>query len=138
MTPRKGTTMRAITSPRGSGRFGAACCVALAGLSAAAAWAQAPAIDRLALAVDDHRPLGLLADELEKRYQVVITYEEAPWAAAADLEDVTEAIIRSNGPGKAAPAVPIIGPRKAAVSFEYALDPTKGRPTDFDDLLTKL
>ncbi|HEX4953159.1 MAG TPA: hypothetical protein VF017_07170 [Thermoanaerobaculia bacterium] len=93
---------------------------------------------RLALSVDDHRPLSALADQLEKRYQVTITYEEGPWVAAADVEDYTQAIIQANGPGKAAPAVPILGPRKAAVSFEYALSPAKGRPTDYADLLSAL
>jgi hypothetical protein len=93
---------------------------------------------RLSISVDDYRPLSVFAIELQKRYGIAITYEEGPWAAAEDLEDVTEAFIRTNGPGKAPPPRPVIGPRRAAVSFEYALDPAKGRPTDFGDLLSAL
>lgn len=103
-------------------------------------WAQAGPVapDRLVLSVDDYRPLSVIATELQKRYAVAITYEEGPWAAADDLEDVTESFILSNGPGKAAPPKPVIGPRRAAVSFEYALDPAKRRPTDWEDLLAAL
>lgn len=92
----------------------------------------------LSITVNDHRPLAALAGELEKRYQIVVTYEEGPWVDAADVEDVTAAIIKSNGPGKAAPPVPVIVPRKMAVTFDYAIDPVKGRPTDQSDLLSAL
>lgn len=98
-----------------------------------------PDVSRLDLSVDDHRPLAALATELEKRYQIVVTYEEGPWAAARDVEDVTRAIAaQSSREGKAPPSVRVIVPRKAAVSFEYALDPATGRPTDYEDLLSAL
>ncbi len=92
----------------------------------------------LTIRVDDHRPLAALAGELEKRFPIVVTYEEGPWAAAADVEDLTRAIIESNGPGRPAPVIPIIGPRKAAVSFEYTLDPAEDKPTGYADLLSAL
>lgn len=92
----------------------------------------------LAIAVDDHRPLSVLADELEKRYQIVVTYEEGPWAAAGDVEDVTAAVAKANGPNRAAPSVRVIVPRKAAVSFEYAHDPVQDGPAGYADLLTAL
>lgn len=132
--------MNAHTSPHRADRFVRASVALLALLSVRPAAGQPAGNDasRLALSVDDHRPLAALAGELEKRYRIVVTYEEAPWVAAADLEDVTRAVIESNGPGKAAPAQPVIVPRKAAVSFEYALDPAKGRPTDDSDLLSAL
>ena len=102
--------------------------------------AQPPdgALSPLSITVNDHRPLAALASELEKRYQIVVTYEESPWVAAADVEDVTDAIAKANGPGRAAPSVRVIVPRKAAVSFEYALAPATGRPTDYADLLSAL
>jgi hypothetical protein len=92
---------------------------------------------RLVVSVDDHRPLSALADQLEKRYPIVITYEEGPWAADADVEDVTPRVItRSSGSG--APAVRVMVPRKAAVSFEYAHDAAREGPQGYDDLLTAL
>ncbi len=132
--------MRDFTASSKAGRRSAAGYALLALVLGPVAFGQPTGFDvsRVAIAVDDHRPLSALADELEKRYQIVITYEEPAWVAATDVEDVTQAIIQANGPGKAAPAVPIIGPRKAAVSFEYALDPAKGRPTDYADLLSAL
>lgn len=95
------------------------------------------ALSTLSITVDDHRPLAALASALEQRYQIVVTYEEGPWVAAADVEDVTDAIVQANGPDKAAPAVRVIVPRKAAVSFEYALDPASSRP-DYADLLSAM
>ena len=92
----------------------------------------------LSITVDAPRPLAALADELEKRYQIVVTYEDGAWAAGVDVEDATRAIIESNGPGKAAPAGPVFFPRKAAVSFAYAVDPAKGRPTNYADLLSAM
>jgi hypothetical protein len=96
------------------------------------------ALSTLSIGVDDHRPLAALAGELEKRYQIVVTYEEAPWVAATDVEDVTRSVIDANGPGKAAPSRPVMVPRRMAVSFEYSLDPAKDRPTDYADLLSAL
>jgi len=89
---------------------------------------QTPGVDdsRQTLAVDDHRPLAALAAELEKRYPFVITYEDGPWVAATDVEDVTAALIKSNGPGKAAPAEPVVVPRRMALTFEYGLDKATG------------
>lgn len=104
---------------------------------AAASGQKAPDAPRLSFSVDDHRPLAALADELEKRDRIVITYEDAPWVAPTDLEDVTRAVTESN-PGKVAPSVPVIVPRKAAVSFEYDLDPVKDHPIDYADLLSAL
>ena len=100
--------------------------------------AQEAEASRLTVSVDDHRPLAVLAHELEKRYPILVTYEEGPWVAAADIEDVTRAIIESNGPGKAPPKIPILAPRKAAVSFQYTLDPAKSSPPDYGDLLSAL
>ncbi|HEX5715039.1 MAG TPA: hypothetical protein VF179_02700 [Thermoanaerobaculia bacterium] len=109
-------------------------------LWATAASGQAAEADvpRLAISVNTHRPLAALATELEKRYQVVVTYEEGPWVAAADVEEVRRVVAKSSSPGKAAPPVRVMAPRKAAVSFEYALDPVRGRPTDYADLLSAL
>jgi len=111
----------------------------------AACWATAalgqplaPDPPGLTLSVDDHRPLSVLADELEKRLPVVVTYEEGPWSASKDLQDVTRAVIEANGPKKAAPAVAVIVPRKAAVSFSYPFDLHKARPADYADLLSAL
>jgi hypothetical protein len=97
-----------------------------------------PFPSRISLSINDHRPLSALARELEKRYQLVLTYEEGPWVAGEDLADVTREVARSDGPGRVAPTVPVIVPRKAAVRFEYALDSAKGRPADYTDLLSAL
>jgi hypothetical protein len=103
----------------------------------AASGQEAADASRLSLSIDDCRPLAALADELERRDQIVITYEDAPWVAPTDVEDFTRAITESN-PGKVAPLVRVIGPRKAAISFKYDLDPVKGHPTDYADLLSAL
>lgn len=87
-----------------------------------------PADRAVSIAVDDHRPLAAIADELEKRLPIAITYEEGVWVAAADVEDVTRSFPKAK--------VPVIVPRKAAVSFQYAPDPA--RPTDPVDLLAAL
>jgi hypothetical protein len=109
-------------------------------LWAAALSGQTPGVDdsRQTLAVDDHRPLAALASELEKRLPIVVTYEDGPWVAATDVEDVTAAIIKSNGSEKAAPKEPVVVPRRMAITFEYALDKAGGRPTDPEDLLSTL
>lgn len=96
------------------------------------------ALSALSITIADHRPLAALADELEKRFQIVVTYEEGPWAAATDVEDVTRAVAEANGPGKPPPSIRVIVPRKAAVSFEYSLDPSKVVPADYEDLLSSL
>jgi len=127
-----------LTRSYAAGRFGALLTVCLFLPSLLLAQPADRVLSPLSITVDAPRPLAALADELEKRYQIVVTYEDGAWAAGADVEDVTRDIIESNGPGKAAPAVPVIFPRKAAVSFEYALDPAKGRPTDYADLLSAL
>lgn len=121
-----------------AGRWGAllVACLSLPGLLLAQPAGRV--LLPLSITVDDYRPLAALADELEKRYQIVLTYEEGPWVAATDVEDVTHLIVEANGPGKAVPSEPVIGPRKAAVSFEYDLDKAKGRPTNYPDLLSKL
>ncbi|HSG40698.1 MAG TPA: hypothetical protein VLE27_13740 [Thermoanaerobaculia bacterium] len=90
------------------------------------------------ISVDDHRPLAALAREIEKRYQIVVTYEEGLWADSTEVEDVTRIYAEHAGPGKAGPKVPVIVPRRMAFTFEYALDPAKGRPTDPEDLLSSL
>jgi hypothetical protein len=121
-------------------RYAAAFTVAALLASAPLAQAQpaGPEPSGLSISVDDHRPLSALASELQKRYQVVVTYEEGPWGADDDVEDVTEAFIRTNGPGKALPAKPVMVPRRMAVTFEYALDPSKSGSTDYLDLLSAM
>jgi len=106
-------------------------------LPALPAQPAAPVPSAVSIRVDDYRPLAALAFELEKRFGIVITYEEGPWMAAVDLEDVTLAVQATN-PGKKAPPRPVIGPRKAAVSFEYTPGPAQGRPADFVDMLAAL
>lgn len=73
------------------------------------------------LSVDTHRPLAALADELQKRYPIVITYEEGAWAGA-DVDKIT--------PG----SVTIPVPRKAAVTFHYVEKDGAG----YDELLSAL
>jgi len=140
MSSAKGKMMIANASAHRAGRSRWACLVLPAVLWATASSGQQVEANasRLALSVDDHRPLAALADELEKRYQIVVTYEESPWVAAADVEEVPRSIVQSSGSDKAAPTVRVLVPRKAAVSFEYALDPAMGRPTDYADLLSSL
>ncbi len=132
------STLLHRSSSRVGSFFAIAACSMLSLASAAAAQSAGLDPSRLSVAVDDHRPLSVLADELEQRYQIVITYEEGPWVAGTDVEDVTLAVAKSNGPERGAPKIPVIVPRKAAVSFEYALDPAKGRPTDYADVLSAL
>lgn len=140
MKAAKGKTMGSNASARRAGRSGWACLVLAAVLRATAASGQAAETDlsRLAVSVDTYRPLAALADELEKRYQLVITYEEGPWVGPTDVEEVRRVTAGSGTPGTAAPRVRVMAPRKAAVSFEYALDPATGRPTDYADLLSAL
>lgn len=86
----------------------------------------------IAISVETHRPLAALATELETRYHIIVTYEEGLWMSP-DTEDVTQRIIDS---GKPKPPIPVIVPRKAAVSFQYALDPVNGSATA--DILSAL
>jgi hypothetical protein len=72
------------------------------------ACAVAVAGQALSLSVDDHRPLSALAGELEKRYSIVVTYEDCR-----------------------------LTPRKTAVSFEYA-PPADGRSAAVLDVLTEM
>ena len=131
--------MKLITAPYRALRFELACLVVLAVLSPMAAAAQGAGLDTsVTISVNTPRPLAALADELEKRYQIVLTYEDSLWVAAADTQDFTREIIQSNGPEKAAPSQPIIGPRRSAVSFKYVPDPAKGLLTDRADLLSAL
>ena len=136
----KGNTMTADDSTHRAGRSPWACLLLPAVLWAAAASGQAaePDVSRLSVSVDTYRPLAALADQLEKRYQVVITYEEGPWVGPTDVEEVRRVTARSSKPGEPAPVVRVMAPRKAAVSFEYALEPAQGHPTDYEDLLSAL
>jgi len=140
MKTAKGKTMSSNASARRVGRSLWAWLVLSSILPAAAVWGQTVAADtsRLVVSVDDHRPLAALARELEKRYQMVVTYEEGPWVDSADVEDVTRIYAEKAGPGKAGPKVPVIVPRRMAVTFEYALDPAKSRPTDHVDMLSAM
>src|SRR5215218_10266522 len=140
MSSAKGKMMTANVSAHRACRSRWACLVLPAVLWATASSGQQAAANSssLTLSVDAHRPLAALADELERRYQIVVTYEESPWVAAKDVEEVPRSIVQPSSSGKAAPSIRVIVPRKAAVSFEYALDPAKGRPTDYEDLLSAL
>jgi len=56
---------------------------------ATAAFAAAPGFRDTVKIVHKSRPLAALANELEKRLGVVITYEDPAWVHAGDLSDVT-------------------------------------------------
>ncbi len=96
---------------------------------------EVPLSTELVVQVDHGRALSEVADQLEKRFGVVVTYEDAPWVAASDIADVTQLVIRANGPGKAAPPGPVLVPRNAVLDFSYPLDPASGRPRDFSALI---
>jgi hypothetical protein len=113
--------------------------LALPGVLWAAALSSQPTDPlQLVLTVDDHRPLAAIARELENRFQIVVTYEEGPWVATTDVEDVTSAWVKAAGPDKAPPKMAVIVPRRMGFSFEYDLYKAQGRPPDPEDLLTSL
>jgi len=74
--------------------------------AASAAYAM-PAHAQQALSVHDPRPVAAMILELETRYSWQITYEDPPYASAADIEDVTARYARS--PGGARILVPKAG-----------------------------
>lgn len=87
-------------------------------LLASAAAAQ-PA--EVTIEIDERRPLVDLAEKLQKRYPITVTFEEGPWEYPLDLEAVDG-------------TVPTVLPRKVAVTFRYL----ERDPPDYRDLLTVL
>ena len=78
-------------------RFAASAC-------AMAAIAAVPARAQQTLTVHDPRPVAAMILELEKTYSWQITYEDPPYAYAADIEDLTAGVERY--PGKERILVP--------------------------------
>lgn len=66
-------------------------------------------------AVFDARPLAAVISQLETRYGWIITYEDPPYEAAADLDDVTLDVARDpqNFKGK------VLVPRRRRFDFKY-------------------
>ena len=89
----------------------------------------------LAISVEAHRPLAALADELEKRYRIVVTYEDCPWMNASDLQSVRQVIIAPNGPGPSGPSKAVNAPRKVAVAFSYTA-PADNQLVDVSEVLS--
>lgn len=77
----------------------------------------------LTISVNTSRPLAAIADEFERRYPIVVTYEEGEWVNPEDLE--------------LAERFPIMIPRKAAVTFHYPR-PADGGTVAVADVLAEL
>ncbi|HRC83970.1 MAG TPA: hypothetical protein PK413_00005 [Thermoanaerobaculia bacterium] len=90
------------------------------------------------IAVEDPRPLSAAATELEKRFGVVVTYEDAPWIAQRDLADVTAELVRRNGAGQPPPPQPVMVPRSGRLELRYSLEAVAGQPTDPAQLAAEL
>jgi hypothetical protein len=95
---------------------------------AAACWLAGAAVaqtNSVSIYVDDARPVAEAILSLTDNYPVVITYEDARYEYAGDLEDVTDAIRNPLGP----PATRrVIVPRRHVLQASYDVPIETGRP----------
>jgi hypothetical protein len=99
---------------------------ALAGLllavpALAAAGAHAAEPRNFSIDVTDEKPLAAVIRELERRHGAVITYEDPPYAAAAD-------VVSATGTAGAAGGRPRL--RKSRLTLSYAVSAETGNPDD--------
>jgi hypothetical protein len=87
-----------------------------------------PASDTLS--VNDGRPVEKAAEELEKKYGWIISYEDSANAYEGDLVDVTEKVSRNLDKFKPGEAPRVFVPKGGELSFSYTLDPDTQKPAD--------
>jgi hypothetical protein len=75
--------------------------------------------------VNDPRPLASAIQELEKRYEWVITYEDPPYIYTGDIEDVTMTVRKDFDLTKRA-----LVPRGGTFNFQYVVPATAGAPDE--------
>jgi len=86
-----------------------ACGFALPGTIPGALWAQLG--ERIE--VEAHRLLATIADRLEARFGIAVNYEDPPYVALEDLEDVVSSKQKAEQPG-----YQLLVPRKGRVRIE--------------------
>lgn len=115
--------------------------IALAALLAAPAFAadepNLPVVEqvRVALSVDDPRPLAAAILELEYRHGVPITYEDAPIVVGAEMKDVTTEVrhdLSRYAPGQ---APKVIIPLGGTFTIFYNVASDTGQPASMRDVL---
>ncbi len=97
-----------------------------------------PMIRSLRLSVADPRPVAAAIIELEQRHGVAISYEDAPYAHAADTKDVTLDVRRDLNAFPAGQAPAVIVPKGGALDISYDADRTTGEPVSLAQTLGAL
>lgn len=117
-------------------------CLALASAAIAAQNAQ-PAgpenmIRSLRLSVAEPRPVAAAILALEQRHGVAISYEDAPYEHAADMQDVSQQVRRDLALYPAGQAPAVLVPRPGAIEIAYDADRTTGEPVSLAATLAAL
>ena len=88
--------------------------------------------------MDDPRPVAATIEQLAKRYNRAITYEDPRYLYAGDIKDVTREVrkdLDKYPPGK---APRVLAPHGEHLAFSYRVSDATGRPADWKAALESL
>jgi hypothetical protein len=85
---------------------------------------------RVALSVEDNRPVAKAIDILEDRYGWIMTYEDPRYSYSGDVTDVTMSVRRDLDKYKPGEAPKVLVPKKGTLTFEYNILTDSYLPSD--------